>query len=161
MGPPWSSGRAWTEICQSQKSKGCHDLIKQGAKLVDCAQDILEELKDLPNLAHLPELFAAQTVQHARSSNAQSPSPSCAIEDTPEEVHQHASIQVLAHMGQNPVGLDELMLRCGMSASQLQVELFQLELKGALGRLPGGLFQQLFRPQKKLVKPLTMGLKAA
>jgi DNA processing protein len=40
-------------------AKGCHDLIKQGAKLVDCAQDILEELKDLPTHAENLSEFAS------------------------------------------------------------------------------------------------------
>jgi len=39
--------------------------------------------------------------------------------------------------------LDELQMRSGLSVSQLQAELFQMELNGALGRLPGGLYQKL------------------
>lgn len=113
-------------------AKGCHDLIKQGAKLVDSAQDILEEMKDLP----LPSL----TLEHrstrritrmAGGTNelANSTSPS--------------ALGIKAHLGHVPVGLDELQQRSGLPTSQLQAELFQLELAGTLGRLPGGLYQQL------------------
>jgi DNA processing protein len=52
---------------------------------------------------------------------------------------------LLEHLGQDPVGLDELQIRSGLSVAHLQAELFQLELNGLLGRLPGGLYQQLKR----------------
>jgi DNA processing protein len=113
-------------------SKGCHDLIKQGAKLVDCAQDILEELKDLPAVgwqtAPAPDLF----------------NPPRALEPLLEnEQIGTSTLRVLDYLGQDPVGLDELQMRSGLSTSQLQAELFQLELNGALGRLQGGLYQKL------------------
>ena len=107
-------------------SKGCHDLIKQGAKLVDCTQDILEELKNLPK------------VQVCKASTSPPDLP-----DT--SVNLLAPLTVLEHLGQDPVGLDELQNRSGLSVAQLQAELFQLELNGVLGRLPGGLYQQLNR----------------
>ena len=138
-------------------AKGCHDLIKQGAKLVDCAQDILEELKDLPALAHLPELFEPRTVHAMPSTTQQSQGQATPLKDEQDEDHRSASLQVLASMGQNPVGLDELIFLTGMSASQLQVELFQLELRGALGRLPGGLFQQLKQAKRTPSKPSPAG----
>ncbi len=107
-------------------SKGCHDLIKQGAKLVDCTQDILEELKNLPKL----QVCKASTLPP----------------DLPDtSVNLLAPLSVLEHLGQDPVGLDELQNRSGLSVAQLQAELFQLELNGVLGRLPGGLYQQLNR----------------
>ena len=113
-------------------SKGCHDLIKQGAKLVDCAQDILEELKDLPAVdwhsASAPDLF----------------NPPRALEPLIENEQMGTStLKVLGYLGQDPVGLDELQMRSGLSTSQLQAELFQLEMNGALGRLQGGLYQKL------------------
>ena len=113
-------------------SKGCHDLIKQGAKLVDCAQDILEELKDLPavdwHTTSAPDLL----------------NPPSALEPFLEKVQTGSStLRVLDYLGQDPVGLDELQIRSGLSTSQLQAELFQLELNGALGRLQGGLYQKL------------------
>ncbi len=113
-------------------AKGCHDLIKQGAKLVDCAQDILEELKDLPDA---PWNGASSTPSLEASLESQSRK----AQDGPQ------SLNVLDHLGQDPVGLDELQLRSGLPTAQLQAELFQLELKGSLGRLPGGLYQQLKR----------------
>ena len=113
-------------------SKGCHDLIKQGAKLVDCAQDILEELKDLPvvdwHTTSAPDLL----------------NPPSALEPFLEKDQIGSStLRVLDYLGQDPVGLDELQIRSGLSTSQLQAELFQLELNGALGRLQGGLYQKL------------------
>ena len=117
-------------------SKGCHDLIKQGAKLVDCVQDILEELKDLP------EAPAQTTKSPVVSNPTMPPAPllSCVqISASP--------LKVIDHLGQDPVGLDELQLRSGLPTAQLQAELFQLELSGALGRLSGGLYQKLNRPR--------------
>jgi len=113
-------------------SKGCHDLIKQGAKLVDCAQDILEELKDLPavdwHTAPAPDLLSPPKELEHLFDDEQIGTP---------------TLRVLDYLGQDPVGLDELQIRSGLSTSQLQAELFQLELNGALGRLQGGLYQKL------------------
>lgn len=108
-------------------AKGCHDLIKQGAKLVDCAQDILQELKDLP-VNTLAQAAPATLDNAASANNTRLNEPGLA-----------------AHLGQAPVGLDELQQRSGLTTSQLQAQLFQMELAGTLGRLPGGLYQQLSR----------------
>jgi DNA processing protein len=113
-------------------AKGCHDLIKQGAKLVDSAQDILEEMKDLPS----PSL----PLEHRSTRRING------MADGINELANSTSASAMgitAHLGHVPVGLDELQRRSGLPTSQLQAELFQLELAGTLGRLPGGLYQQL------------------
>jgi DNA processing protein len=112
-------------------SKGCHDLIKQGAKLVDSAQDILEELKDLPVIDSLPVDEDAKPAERPSKPTHQTT--------------QIDTLSIAAHLGHVPVGLDELQRRSGLATSQLQAELFQMELAGTLGRLPGGLYQQLSR----------------
>jgi DNA processing protein len=115
-------------------SKGCHDLIKQGAKLVDCAQDILEELKDLPHREwHDAPRLPSQLNDTASTAEA--------LLQVSQD--HKLTLKLQEHLGQDPVGLDELQMRSGLSASQLQAELFQMELNGALGRLPGGLYQKL------------------
>ncbi len=103
----------------SAQSKGCHALIKQGAKLVESAQDVLEELRLPDALAQVPlDLQAANT-------------------PTPTEG------ELLTCLGHDPVSLDALQARCGWPTAQLQAELMELELMGQVGRLPGGLFQRI------------------
>jgi DNA processing protein len=102
----------------SPQSKGCHALIKQGAKLVESAQDVLEELR-------WPD---------APLSSAGDP-PNTAAADQ----------GLLAQMGHDPIGLDALQARCGLTTSQLQAQLLELELAGRVARLPGGLFQRLVK----------------
>jgi len=100
------------------QSKGCHQLIKQGAKLVESAQDVLEELQ-LPD--RVPQVPLAST---------------SATEDLPEDA-------LLTALGHDPVSLDALQARCGLPTARLQAQLLELELLGHVGRLPGGLFQRL------------------
>jgi DNA processing protein len=102
----------------SAQAKGCHALIKQGAKLVESAQDVLEELR-------LPD---AQT---------QMPLALSAVdEDVAED-------ELLRALGHDPVSLDALQARCGWTTARLQAQLLELELMGQVGRLPGGLFQRM------------------
>jgi DNA processing protein len=100
----------------SPQSRGCHALIKQGAKLVETAQDILEELR-LPGA--LPEASAA--------------APGADPADAP----------LLAALGFDPVTLDALAARTGWGAAELSTRLLELELDGRVARLPGQLFQRL------------------
>ena len=106
------------------QSRGCHALIRQGAKLVETAQDVLEEL-------HLP--------QRAPSSL----DTSRALPSSAKLVGGDEANSVLTHMGFDPVGLDALQARSGLDTAALQTELLTLELSGHIGRLPGGLFQRL------------------
>ncbi len=99
------------------QSHGCHALIRQGAKLVENAQDVLEELQLAPQQQ-------APLFDDTHSSSA----------------NEHP---LLSHMGFGPVGLDALQARCGLDTASLQAQLLTLELDGAVGRLPGGLFQRL------------------
>ena len=99
----------------SPLARGCHALIRQGAKLVESAQDVLEEL---PHLGPRP---------------AAAPSP-------PEAPHEQQAL--LEAMGFEPVSLDALMARSGWSAPDLNAALLELELDGQVARLAGQLFQR-------------------
>jgi DNA processing protein len=109
----------------SAQSKGCHLLIKQGAKLVESAQDVLEELK-LPDTMTQRSLALEDSPCHDEALG----------NDPPEDA-------LLRAMGHDPVSLDALQARCGWSTAQLQAQLLELELMGHVGRLPGGLFQRV------------------
>lgn len=99
----------------SPLSRGCHQLIQQGAKLVATAQDMLDELQPPPR---------------PRSAPA-APEPAAATEDS-----------LLQALGHDPIGLDALMARTGEDAARLSARLLELELDGQLQRLPGQLFQR-------------------
>lgn len=108
----------------SPQSRGCHALIRQGAKLVESVNDILEELPALRAAGGT----AAGLFEHA---NAGDPASSSGQENP-----------LLEALGFDPVSLDALSARTGWSAAVLQAKMLELELDGQVARLPGGLFQR-------------------
>ncbi len=102
----------------SPTSKGCHALIKQGAKLVESANDILEELRGTRPLAE--------------AASAPDAAPDAAGHDAP----------LLAALGHDAATLDALVARTGWPTAELNARLLELELQGVVARLPGGLFQR-------------------
>ena len=107
------------------QSKGCHALLKQGAKLVESAQDILEELR-CPFGAPIGQ--AALPLQPGASTPPTEPAD-----------------PLLEALGHDPVTMDALTARTGWSAQDLSAKLLTLELDGKVARLPGGLYQRLHR----------------
>ena len=104
----------------SPLSKGCHLLIKQGAKLVESAQDILDELLPLHANTACPRKLAGQKSRLAHSDDL-----------------------VLQAMGFDPVDTDALCLRSGLDAASLTTHLLTLELDGMIECLPGGSYRRL------------------
>lgn len=109
----------------STQARGCHALIKQGAKLVESAQDVLEEM---------PAGSLRAAVAH--------PAPSDAASDADDEASDDP---VLEALGYDPMGLDALLARTGLDTPRLQARLMELEIHGLISRLPGGLFQRSAR----------------
>ena len=109
----------------SPQSRGCHYLIKQGAKLVETAQDVMEELR-IPLASVTPPLDDDDEVPEGFSSSS------------PE-----GDSSFLSALGFDIVSLDALQARTGLPTPELQAKLLELELDGFVTRLPGGLFQRM------------------
>jgi DNA processing protein len=114
----------------SPQSRGCHALLKQGAKLVETAQDVLEELP------------LTRQRGGARPKSAAALRMPAGQQEVPDE-DVHREDELLPALGFDPVSLDALVARTGIAASVLQVRLLELELQGDVARLPGGLFQRM------------------
>ncbi|KQB57204.1 MULTISPECIES: DNA-processing protein DprA [Acidovorax] len=110
------------------QSRGCHALIRQGAKLVESAQDVLEELRMPPAAGKQSASSGAAVLDEEGSRDI----------DT-----RQTESPLLQALGFDPMGVDALVARTGMDAASLQVELLELELDGQVARLPGGLYQRL------------------
>jgi DNA processing protein len=102
----------------SPQSKGCHALIKQGAKLVETALDIVEELESLIEVA--PQQASVTPVERTGQDET-----------------------FLQHLGFDPVDLNTLSTRSGLTVSELSAMLLTLELDGRVHTLPGGLYQRI------------------
>lgn len=98
----------------SPQARGCHALIRQGAKLVERAQDILEEFSD----------YTATPTDGVAPAASQPEHP------------------LLQAMGYDPVHVESLCARTGWSTADLQAQLLELELERQVARLPGGLYQR-------------------
>ncbi len=101
----------------AEQARGCHALIKQGAKLVESPEDVLEDLRGpaSPMQARL-----------ALDGDGQAPPPD----------------PLLQALGEDPVTLDALLARTGWPTADLSARLLELELEGRVARLPGGLYQR-------------------
>jgi DNA processing protein len=104
------------------QARGCHALIRQGAKLVESAQDIIEELGSL---------FATLENPH----EIETPSEGSEI------MQRDADYQLLDQaLGYDPVSVDELINRTGLTAEAVSSMLLLLELEGHVSSAPGGYY---------------------
>jgi len=99
-------------------SKGCHKLIKEGAKLVESAQDVLEEL----NL-NQSVLTKTRPARAARRSG-------------------DATVLIKA-LGYDPANADELVARLSWPVERVMTHLLELELSGSIAQMPGGRYQRV------------------
>lgn len=107
----------------SPLAKGCHQLIRQGAKLVESAQDILEELR----------------WQSTDSKNTHSSGVQVATSNLSDPKLQ----SLLENMGHEALSVDQLIVRTGLPVSSVQAALLNLELQGQIETLPGGQIRRL------------------
>lgn len=113
----------------SPLAKGCHQLIKQGAKLVESAQDILDEVQVFAGTA-TRSVVSVDTAPLESSGSAPA-------------IHSSVEQKLLSIIGYDPVHIDLLATRAHMQASELSVILLGMELGGAIESLSGGYVQRL------------------
>ncbi|AFJ03078.1 Rossmann fold nucleotide-binding protein Smf possibly involved in DNA uptake [Methylophaga frappieri] len=105
-------------------ARGCHQLIREGAKLVETATDILDELGAIAE-------FAQQSPVETRSA------------DMANAVETDDEYQMLfEHLGFDPISIDMLVARSGLTAEAVSSMLLLLELQGRVSSLPGGKYQR-------------------
>ena len=104
-------------------ARGCHQLIRQGAKLVETGDDIIAELAPL----------AGQILQITMESTSNDSSPATAPEELDAEY-----VQLRSYIGHDPIGIDELAQNSGLTIDQVSSMLLILELHGEIESLSGG-----------------------
>ncbi|MBY0501016.1 MAG: DNA-processing protein DprA [Alphaproteobacteria bacterium] len=101
------------------RARGCNQLIKNGATLVESIEDIVQEISPLASLRIQEDLHA-----HENSS------PSSFLDKAREIINENLSL--------TPINVDELIRECHLSASDVCIVLLEMEIAGRLERHPGG-----------------------
>ena len=105
----------------SPRSKGCHDLIKKGAKLCEGAEDILSEFEYLFPTSNRPP-----------SVNETGVLPALTLSEHEQKVYDA--------LDKEPTPMDDVIRQCGLPSSAVSVALLSLEMKRAVRQVPGKLF---------------------
>jgi len=105
----------------SPRSKGCHELIKKGAKLCESAEDVLSEFE---------YLFPPRSID---AGPAGAPTPTAVnLSDESRKVYET--------LESDPVHIDEIIWRTGLTCALVSVTLLSLEMKRLVKQLPGRLY---------------------
>ena len=105
----------------SPRSKGCHDLIKKGAKLCEGAEDILSEFEYLFPASNRPSL-----------PDGTGTLPAVALSENEQKIYDA--------LGDEETGIDDVIRKSGLPSSAVSVGLLSLEMKRLIRQLPGKLF---------------------
>ena len=116
-------------------ARGCHRLIREGARLVESAPEIVETL--VPAARALGAELAQRLERSPGATAERSPPATGGWRNDPEYR------RLLDMLGHDPAALDELVGRTGQSAAVLSSMLLMLELEGCVEGLPGGRYQRL------------------
>ena len=140
----------------SPLSKGCHALIRQGAKLVESGQDIIEELRSNPAAGvftlPVPGPCRISAIQNSHPQHDPVNTTPVALLKSEKPARSHHRVisafhqKLLDAAGFDPVSIDVLIERTELDIVQINRILTELELAGALQRLPDGRIQRLATP---------------
>ncbi len=110
------------------QSKGCHELIKQGAQLVESGEDIIKQLAGL--IRYFADQQAAQ--EHAEQERTEIETSTVTPEPDVSPMLNNQERQLLNHIGYDTVAIDQLIERTGFSSAEVTATLLNLELKGVV-----------------------------
>ena len=122
-------------------SKGCHKLIKEGAKLVECLDDILQEC---PQLLQKAPVSSYSIYKETDESSAKGATEPLQTADRPSETaDESGKDELFAAMGYDPVHPDSLAQCLGLAAADVYARLLELELDGQIAAMTGGRYQRI------------------
>jgi len=129
----------------SEFSRGAHALLRDGARLVESVEDILDEiaLPELPEAAHEAAAGRPGGAEWSRRDPRPPPwqeSSSCPTADTGLTGDERAILDALSLQQKH---MDEITDRCQLPSSRASAGLLMLELKGLVRRLPGSMYMRV------------------
>jgi DNA processing protein len=110
---------------QDPRARGPNRLIRDGAALVESADDVIEQLRQPGR--------AIPVGRQEREAEPFDSAPVTSEPETPDDGHN----RLLSALGTSPVEVDELVRRCQVTPSEAQILLLELELAGRIERHPG------------------------
>ena len=127
-------------------SKGCHKLIKDGAKLVEYLDDILIECPELlqKSMESSASAQLSTKLPTRKRANVSRENKQPALVEIPQQaVAAVEGNSLLAMMGYDPIHPDLLVEKCKLATDEIYAQLTELELDGVVAAMPGGRFQRI------------------
>jgi DNA processing protein len=117
----------------SPVSKGCHQLIKQGAKLIESVEDVMEALGYIGQQLqdHVTEAKEKATEKKAKS-----------LFDVSQLNLSDSEKMIYDYLSKEPSHIDQIIAETNLAPGSINADLISLRLKGLIKQLPGNLFMK-------------------